>query len=169
MANCFGKYGIDELTNFDFTSSDYTIRKKNNNIYSSVRNKLDNNNNYKDRSILVKNGRLKSIKSNDEHLQLGKTQYYYYNKCTDASFVYNNYSIQVEPNFFFQAEESNVDISNAYTSPDFPIDTAILDYGQIKIDPDFTNVDLNNIEGFLLKRKHLIKHPVPIFFKDLIS
>lgn len=159
MSSCFGKYGIDNLTNFDFTSSDYINTKKNSEIYCSIRKKL-NSGNYNDSNFVVKNGVLTYVKSNEKHLGLVKAQYDYY-YTNDISLGFDLFTYEI-PNDCYDISESNIDISNGFTGSVMPTGGAIDAYAEI-MDGSFNFTDIDASLKLKLPR---LEFPVKVHFDN---
>ena len=165
MANCFGKYGIDDLTNFDFISSDYVQKKKYNNIYCNIRNDKDSSGNYEDNNYKISNGVLKYVSSNEDHINITKAQYYYYYN-NDCSCAFDLYELEIEDNeCIFDISDSS-DISNGYTGVELPVITPdTSDFGTI-YDTSLTELDFDNIEYNLLNKLPLMSFPTKVRFDN---
>jgi len=162
MASCFGKYGINTLENYNFTSSEYTSKKKNNYIYCTIRNDLDNNNNYKDNNYEVIDGKLKFVKSNLDHIQLTKAQYYYYYS-QDCSCTFDIYNIELLDNCYY-IPDNNDDISNNYAGTEEPlIDGSANYYASIISDSSF---DYDTVDISLRNKLPIMDFPTIVRFDN---
>ena len=165
MANCFGKYGIDDLTNFDFTSGDYIQKKKYNNIYCNIRNDKDSNGNYEDNNYKISNGVLKYVSSNKDHINISKAQYYYYYN-NDCSCAFNLYELEIKDDeCIFDISDSD-NISNGYTGVELGlIELDTTKFGIIN-DIPLTELDFNAIEYNLMNKLPLMSFPTKVRFDN---
>ena len=163
MANSFGKYGIDDLTNFNFTSSEYTKKKKYKNIYCNIRNDKDSDGNYQDKTFKVNDGVLEYVSSNEDHINISKAQYYYYYN-NDCSCVFDLYEIEIPEDTCIINDTEDASIN--YTGITIPtIDKDTSKFGAIyKI--ELTETDFSNIDHSLMSKLPVMKFPVKVKFDN---
>ena len=166
MAGCFGKYGIDDLTNFNFTSGEYTKKKKYNNIYCNIRNDKDSDGNYKDKNYKVKNGKLEYVSSNEEHINITKAQYYYYYS-NDCSCTFDLFKLEVSLDDCTHLTDISTNdyvgvalpAISTFPYPDYTI------FGNIG-DISLSNVDFSNIDETLYDRMPKMSFPTTVRFDN---
>tara|TARA_B100001063_G_C16761100_1_gene555967 strand:+ start:624 stop:1124 length:501 start_codon:yes stop_codon:yes gene_type:complete len=163
MANSFGKYGIDDLTNFNFTSSEYTKNKKYNNIYCNIRNDKDSGGNYQDKTFKVNDGVLEYVSSNEDHINISKAQYhYYYNN--DCSCGFDLYELEIKDDECLY--ENTNDASINYTGVELPVITPDTSELGIIYDTSLTELDLDNIDYDLMNKLPFMSFPRKIRFDN---
>ena len=163
MANSFGKYGIDDLTNFNFTSSEYTKNKKYKNIYCNIRNDKDSDGNYQDKTFKVNNGSLEYVSNNEDHINISKAQYYYYYN-NDCSCAFDLYELEIKDDECLY--ENTDDVSINYTGVELPtikVDTS--EFGVI-YDTSLTELDLDNIDYDLMNKLPFMLFPRKVRFDN---
>ena len=165
MANSFGKYGINDLTNFEFTCNDYIQKKKYNNIYCNIRNDKDSNGNYQDKTYKVSNGVLKYVSSNEAHINISKAQYYYYYN-NDCSCAFDLYELEIQDDdCIFDISNIN-DISNGYAGISLPSIFPVTNVYSTIYDTSLTELDFNNIEYNLMNKLPLMSFPTKVRFDN---
>lgn len=162
MANSFGKYGIDDLTNFNFTSGDYTKNKKYKNIYCNIRNDKDSGGNYHDKTFKVNNNSLEYVSSNEDHINISKAQYYYYYS-NDCSCAFDLYELEIKDD---DCLYENTDISTNFTGTYIPdISGNTTKYGAI-YDSSLSLTDLIDIDESLMSKIPIMNFPTRVRFDN---
>ena len=176
MSSCFGKYGISNLTNFDFTASDYTKKIKYDNVYCTLKNEIDGNGDYSDTTFKINDGKLTYVASNEDHINLAKAQYYqYYNN--DCSFAYDLMEMEFIDHDCVFIDSSNIGISNEYTGFDPSnnpeqansiLDVSATEYAQIyDVSISALDISFEDIEKSLQEKVPKMQFPVSIRFNNV--
>jgi hypothetical protein len=163
MANCFKKYGVDDLTNFDFTSSDLIQKKKYNNIYCNMRNDKDSNGNYKDRKFTIKDNKLTYVVSNEDHINITKAQYYYYYS-NDCSCNFDLYKLEIEQDC--DDILPVLDGSNNYTGINLQAITADTTNFAVINDTSLSDVIFSNIDQAIYNKMPKMAFPTKVRFDN---